>query len=92
MVELIGSDKQIAWATEIRNSCIRKVQHDIETKTILLGLANAAGDDSSKLTKMIAKLNEGMAQLENDTTHTSAAWWISNKGIADVFIQNVDNM
>jgi hypothetical protein len=82
MVELIGSEKQVAWATEIRNDNIKTLEREIED------LKSREVNGTGSFPELVAKLEKALNELKNDTTHIYASWWIEHKGLARVFIQS----
>lgn len=78
MIELEGSEKQITWATEIRNSNIKLLQAEIDQ----LKARYHPNFDIA-----IAKFEKAI--IEAQTKQSSAKYWIDHQGVAGVYIQKV---
>ncbi len=77
--KLAGSEKQVAWATEIRNSNIKCLEREIEE------LKDRKERGTGSFPELIAKLENGLKEIK--TTVIPAKWWIENQGMALAFIQ-----
>jgi len=81
MVELIGSEKQVAWANEIRERNVKNFEREIEE------LKGREERGTGSFPELVAKLEKALDELKNDTTRTSATWWIEHSNAANAFIQ-----
>lgn len=80
MIELKGSEKQIAWATDIRNQNIKILENEInQIKTRFNNVVMSA-----KSVELITKLENAINVIK--TTHPEAKFWIENKGVANAYI------
>jgi len=72
----IGSEKQIAWATEIRAKNLRELGREIEEFKTRGGFDN-----------LVVKLEKAVADIES--TDKPAKFWIDNPGTAKHYIQQI---
>ncbi len=87
MVQLIGSEKQIAWATDIRNHNIKVLQNEINE--IKARHYDYNLEISPKSAEMISKLEKAINDIM--TTHPDSKFWIDHKGLAGVYIHKLYN-
>ena len=81
MKELKGTEKQIAWATQIRDSNVKELKREIEE--FKLRKINGTGS----FPELIAKLGKALQEIEEKDL--TASWWIEHKGLAASFIQRI---
>jgi len=81
MINLNGSEKQIAWATEIRNSNLKKLQDELAT------FKERSIEENWDYSNITTKLELAISQI--GTKHPEAAWWIDHKGLAASFISRL---
>jgi len=81
--ELTGSEKQIAWATKIRERNIKKLETEIAD------LTRRMNQDSPMFATLVEKLNDGLKEFAGETAPTDSKWWIENKGVVAEFIQRM---
>lgn len=74
-----GSEKQIAWATEIRATTIKQLQREINELKMR--------EVSPRFEMLIGKLENAITELS--TTEKSAKFFIDNQNLAPAFIQNI---
>lgn len=78
MIELVGSEKQVAWANEIRNSNIATLENEVtEFKA-------RGARESFDYSVIIGKIEKAIEDIKN--SKPEAKWWIENKGIANAFL------
>lgn len=75
--ELIGSEKQVKWAATIRQGCYDKVIAAQTRNEDALEKRLVSGKDASRAKK---RVKQGAAFAQFLLSHTSAAWWIDNRG------------
>lgn len=94
LAELTGTEKQIAWATDIREkftAAAKKLINDTEQE-ILDDIEDEVGDDWIEKDKArLAKYQTRTAEILNEVSR--AGWWIEyGRGDADVVIREFDNV
>ena len=80
LVKLTGSEKQIAWAEDIRRGNIEYLEDQIEN----FERRAAEGDDFPEIR---ASLQKGLKGLT--TLFSEAKWWIEHKRIAWAMVQKI---
>ena len=80
LVKLTGTEKQIAWAEEIRKANISHLQDCLEG----FELRAARGDDFPEIRATLQKAIEGLM-----TQPTEAKWWIEHKRVAWAIEQRI---
>ena len=81
MIKLTGSEKQIAWATTIRDNNINTLKTEIEN-------FKARGQrEDWDYSEIIAKIEKAIEDIK--VTKSDAKWWIENKGVASSFLQRI---
>jgi len=81
---LVGSEKQIAWATDIRNSNIREIKREICYFERML--AEKSWDQGVTI---LAKLNVFIDKVNNENVLTAAKYWIDHKNLSGWYIQKI---
>jgi hypothetical protein len=81
MIKLTGTEKQIEWATQIRDTNVKTLEREIEE----LKLREANGTGS--FPELVAKIEKAISDIGNQKSE--AKWWIDNKNIANAFIQSI---
>lgn len=76
-----GSEKQIAWATDIINTTRKKLQNE------LTYFAGREKRENYSYAEIKGKIERGIADLENSSY--SAKWWIEHQGVAESFLQRI---
>ena len=79
LVKLIGTEKQVAWAEEIRKANIAHLQDRLKD----FELRAARGDDFPEIRAALQKAIEGLM------TQPEAKWWIEHKRIGWVIEQKI---
>lgn len=76
---LIGSDKQIAWAQELRKSFLQEwdKMHDCAEKNKVKYAESLSPEDTEK--EYSRAVNLLALAKEQALSHTSACWWINNR-------------
>lgn len=82
MVELIGTEKQVAWAEEIRKTNISYLQKRLKD----FELRAARGDDFPEIRNALQKAIE-----ELQTKPTEAKWWIEHRKCAWAIEERIIN-
>jgi len=77
----IGTEKQIAWANDIRNDNLKTLE--IEIEEFKLRETNGTGS----FPELIAKLEKAIEEIK--TTEKSAKWWIEHQNLANAYIQKI---
>ena len=80
LVKLTGSEKQIAWAEDIRRGNIEYLKDQIEN----FELRAARGDDFPEIRASLQKALKGLT-----TQFSEAKWWIEHRRIAWVLVQKI---
>ena len=80
LVKLTGTEKQIAWAEEIRKANISHLQDSLKD----FELRAARGDDFPEIRAALQKAIEGLM-----TQPTEAKWWIEHKRVARAIEQRI---
>ena len=81
MIELVGSDKQVAWANEIRNSNIATLENEVaEFKA-------RGARESFDYSIIIGKIEKAIEDIKNGKSE--AKWWIENKSVASAFLSRI---
>lgn len=80
LVKLTGTEKQIAWAEEIRKANISHLQDSLKD----FELRAARGDDFPEIRAALQKAIEGLM-----TQPTEAKWWIEHKRVAWAIEQRI---
>ena len=80
LVKLTGTEKQIAWAEEIRKANISHLQDCLRG----FELRAARGDDFPEIRAALQKAIEGL-----QTKPTEAKWWIEHKRVAWAIEQRI---
>lgn len=80
MKELIGSDKQIAWAKKLRETFENSHAKALSAAKKNKDTDIKSGDDSSFSDYAIKKLEEEREKLHNNDISSSASFWIDNRG------------
>lgn len=75
-IKLEGSEKQIAWALDIRESMLKDLKWHIERLTKGIERLEERGRDSSKYK---AELDEYTKLFERAQVETAARWFIDNR-------------
>ena len=78
---LTGSEKQIAWATEIVTTNLNALQRELT----YMNEREARGNGS--FPEVTAKLEKAIRELE-ESSYT-AKWWIEHQGVARAYIQKI---
>lgn len=81
-----GSEKQIAWAEKIRDNNIKILTNEVNELTVRMI------KDSPNFKPLVDKLTKALVELQNDTTHTYAGWWIEHKNLALAYIQKAERV
>jgi hypothetical protein len=81
MIELVGSEKQVAWATEIRNNNIKTLIQEVEE------FKGRETREDCSYSVIIGKIEKAIEDIKNGKPE--AKWWIENKGIANWFLQKI---
>jgi hypothetical protein len=68
LVDLVGTDKQIAWANDIRNAYMRRMSKTMEQITVIDSVKAREAWDA-----LVAIINKA----------TEAKWWIDNQYAID---------
>lgn len=81
MPELQGSEKQVAWANDIRNKMAAEVVEYIEskTKTNIKTFAAAFAAFSEEQKALAVRISEVIAKYATLITETSAKYYIENR-------------
>ena len=80
LVKLTGSEKQIAWAEDIRRGNIEYLKDQIEN----FEQRAARGDDFPEIRASLQKALKGLT-----TQFSEAKWWIEHRRIAWVLVQKI---
>ena len=80
LVKLTGTEKQIAWAEDIRKANISHLQDCLKD----FELRAARGDDFPEIRAALQKAIEGLM-----TQPTEAKWWIEHKRVAWAIEQRI---
>jgi len=80
LVKLTGTEKQIAWAEEIRKANISHLQDCLNN----FELRAARGDDFPEIRAALQKAIEGLM-----TQPTEAKWWIEHRRVAWAIEQRI---
>ena len=83
MVELVGSEKQVAWAEQIRSNNIAIFEKSI--KSFKIREKNGNG----YFPALVKDLEKALEILKSDKAPADAKWWIEHKKIADATIDRV---
>ena len=73
---LTGSDKQVAWATKLRDNAIASLGSDFADAQ--RGLAIKAGKTNEQIEQAYGTMAAKLASAIDG--QTSASWWIDNRG------------
>ena len=76
-----GSEKQIAWAEEIKATNIRKLERELEEYKL------RAESGGGEFPQSVEKIKKALHEIK--TTEKSAKFWIDNQGLATSFIQRI---
>lgn len=74
MIDLTGTDKQITWATDIRNQMVSQVA---TLKEQLAAAATRKPGQDHLLAATIPAIDSALADMLRE--HTDAGWWIDNR-------------
>lgn len=103
MIEIIGTEKQVAWATDIRAKFAAAADALIAEEVQLQEkrIAKTAGTSGDKLEKLNKRIEKYAAIIEKYRTRTAeilneisrAGWWIEyGQGDADCVIREFDSV
>lgn len=77
-IELTGTEKQVAWALDIRREMIKNLELNIQKVEKYIERMESRGKDA---TKYIEELDKYKIKLEKAKTETTARWFINNRYI-----------
>jgi len=77
MINLTGTEKQIAWATEIRDFNVKMLKNEIES----FEKRNAFPEIVEKLKAAVIEVEEGKSE---------AKFWIEHQNLANAYIQKLN--
>jgi len=81
---LVGSEKQISWATDIRNSNIKAIERELAD----FERRYSYGDSPTFIT-IIEKLRIALDDIKGVKSPTAAKFWIEHKNVAGAYIQKI---
>lgn len=94
MIEIIGTEKQVAWATEIREKFIANAEELIKEteQEILDDIEEEVGDEWIQRDRAkLARWQTRTAEILNEVSR--AGWWIEyGQGDADCVIREFDSV
>lgn len=76
---LEGSDKQIAWAADVRPVVIGRAEQLLASEVAKLG-------DRAQEPVIAGNLQKARANIERLRTITKASWWIDNRSLDALFV------
>ena len=76
---LEGSDRQIAWAADIRPDMIQQAEQLLHSEVAKLG-------DRAKEPVIAGNLQKARANIERLRAITKAGWWIDNRSLPAKFV------
>jgi len=71
--ELVGTEKQVKWALQIRLNAIKEIEKQIEVEKAVEGI-----DPDGKPDQIEILMRLGFAEMLKET---KASWWIDNRGM-----------
>ncbi len=80
--DLVGSEKQVAWATTIRHTCYSKASEALSGAEKELEKRKTSGKDTTRTEKRIDLYRDFARFL---LSHTAAHWWIDNREKAEAY-------
>lgn len=88
MIALVGSEKQVAWATEIRNNNIAVLKRELEDmKELVAYQTETFGSPAARCPEIVKELEKALSIIGKNKPE--AKWWIENKGMAMAFVQRI---
>ncbi len=89
MDELTGTEKQVAWATDIRESAMEKLDQKRNQMAAMVARHEAKGTPAQTIEpyrRLVADLDEAKELLGNES---SAEWWIGHRGSLGYLVMQV---
>jgi len=81
MTNLKGSEKQITWASEIRNANIKILERELKE------FEGREVSEKCSYEHITSKIKKAIADISNE--QTDAKWWIENKNLANAFLSRI---
>jgi len=75
--EMIGSEKQIAWATEIQQQAMHRLERVLVDRIGIHSITGQQMDWGVEAREIFGVIREQAASIE------SAQWWIDHRGVAE---------